>query len=79
MSVTFAYRIGENPAVLGWEASILGPLQYLTVKIEVQSWAEWCTSLFPRLGKQRQRQVDLSEFKTSLVDIVSSRTGRATQ
>ena len=37
----------------------------------------WCTPLSPAL--RRQRQVDLCEFKASLVYIVSSRTTKATQ
>jgi hypothetical protein len=35
----------------------------------------WCTSLILEFGKQRQ--VDLCDFKASLVSIVSSRTARA--
>jgi len=37
----------------------------------------WCKLLIPAL--RRQRQVDLCEFKASLVYRVSSRTGRAAQ
>jgi hypothetical protein len=33
----------------------------------------------PALGRQRQRQMGLCEFKASLVYIASSRTARATQ
>jgi hypothetical protein len=36
----------------------------------------WCTPLIPALG--RKKQVDLYEFKASLVYRVSSRTARAT-
>jgi hypothetical protein len=36
-------------------------------------------ALIPALGRLRQRQVDLYEFKASLVYIVSSRTVKATQ
>jgi hypothetical protein len=35
-------------------------------------------SLIPALGRQRQEQTDLCEFKTSLVYRVSSRSARAT-
>ena len=37
----------------------------------------WCTPLIPAL--RSQRQVDLSEFKASLVYRVNSRTAKATQ
>ena len=36
-------------------------------------------TLIPALGRWRQRQVDLCEFKASLVYRVSSKTVRATQ
>ena len=41
----------------------------------IQMW--WCIPLIPEL--QRQRQVDLCEFETSLVYRASSRIARATQ
>jgi hypothetical protein len=41
------------------------------------SQAQWCTPLVPAL--RRQRQMDLCEFKASLVYIVSSRTAWTTQ
>jgi hypothetical protein len=41
------------------------------------SWAWWCMPLITAL--RRQRQVELCEFKASLVYIVSSRPTRATK
>ena len=43
-------------------------------KKTLQGWVWWHTPLVPAFG--RQRQVDLCEFKASLVYRVSSRTSR---
>lgn len=44
------------------------------LKMKNISWAWWSMSLIPGLG----RQVDVCEFKVSLLYIVSSRTARFT-
>jgi hypothetical protein len=48
----------------------------MAAKVQKTSQAWWCTPLILALGRQRRR---LSEFESSLVYRVSSRTARATQ